>query len=291
MSASYLSFGIEMLPGRSRDFDANVRGYRMGGMTLIRSSSLPHRGRRTRHHVEEKTRDVVGLYFVESGRLAIELDGERVLLGPGHAMILDGAATGQFEVLEPLVKTTLIVPRPLAATALPSYRRSYVQALPPDHQPARSLSRVLFLLNEQLPAMTGAAREASALLVTELLRPLDGVRGDAEADRRPAFELRERALDYVDGNLHDPKLNPVTIAAAHRVSVRTLYTVLDGLGMTLSDYIRQRRLARCYDDLIFGSDPVAVVAFRWGFTSPAQFSRSFRARYGITPSMVRRQRA
>jgi AraC-like DNA-binding protein len=70
------------------------------------------------------------------------------------------------------------------------------------------------------------------------LKPLDQLRGGGtEPDRRPAFQLRERALDYVDAHLRDPKLSPDTIAAAHRVSVRTLYAVLDGLGMTLGGYI------------------------------------------------------
>ncbi|HZD14538.1 MAG TPA: hypothetical protein VE196_05295, partial [Pseudonocardiaceae bacterium] len=82
----------------------------------------------------------------------------------------DGAATGGYEILEPLTKTTLIVPRSLAATALPSYRRSFVQTLSRDHPPTRSLIEVLSVLNEQLPKMSDGAREASALLVTELLK-------------------------------------------------------------------------------------------------------------------------
>jgi AraC-like DNA-binding protein len=83
-------------------------------------------------------------------------------------------------------------------------------------------------------------------------------------------------------------LSPSTIAAAHAVSVRTLYSAVDGLGMSLGGYLRYRRLARSHDDLLFGSDPVAVVALRWGFASPAHFSRVFRDRYGIPPSRLRR---
>ncbi|NMO50676.1 helix-turn-helix domain-containing protein [Actinoplanes sp. TBRC 11911] len=293
LSTTYLAFGIAMVPGRPQDFDAKVRKHAMGAMSLIRTSALPHRGRRTRHHVVTSTRDVIGLNFVESGRLGLDLNGERVVLGPGDVMIWDGNATGYFEVLEPVVKTTLIVPRSLAATALPSYRESYIQLLPPGHQPTRSLSQVLFTLNEQLPAMATGARQASAQLVTELLKPLDRLRGGdvAKPDRWPAYQLRERALGYIDTNLHDAKLSPVTIAAAHQVSVRTLYAAVDGLGMTLGAYIRHRRLARSYDDLLFGSDPVAVIASRCGFGSPAHFSRLFRDRYGLTPTTVRRQRA
>jgi AraC-like DNA-binding protein len=132
-------------------------------------------------------------------------------------------------------------------------------------------------------------REASALLVTELLKPLDRRQGGdgAEPARWSALQLRERVLDYIDVNLHDPKLTPSVIAAAHAVSVRTLYSAGNGLGMTLGGYIRHRRLARSYDELLFGADPVSVVARRWGFASPAHFGRVFQDRYGMPPSRLR----
>jgi hypothetical protein len=120
-----------------------------------------------------------------SGRQAVESDDELVILAPGDAMIRDGAATGDYDILEPLTKTTLIVP-------------------------------------------------------------------------------------------HSPAV--------------TLYSSVDGLGMSLGSYIRHRRLARSHDDLLFGSEPVAVVARRWGFASPAYFSRVFRDRCGMPPGRLRRQR-
>jgi AraC family transcriptional activator of tynA and feaB len=285
LSDTYLACAIEMIPDRPLTVAADVRENKLGTMSLLHSSVFPHRGKRTRRHVAARAHDVIGMHFIESGRQIVELDGDRTVLGPGDAVIWDGATTGYFEMTEPTVKTTLIVPRTLAATALPSYRRSYARALPHDDQQARSLAQILTVLHDQLPGMTGGAREAAARLVIELLKPLDRRRPDA--DRRPAQQLREKALDYVDANLQDATLSSATIAAAHRVSVRTLYSVLDGLGMTLGDYIRHRRLARAYDDLLFGSDQVSVVSARWGFRSPAHFSRAFRSRYGLPPSTLR----
>jgi hypothetical protein len=170
LSTTHLAFAMDMVDRPHQDFAADVRENRLGVMSLLRTSVFPHRGRRTRRQVTANTRDVIGLHFIESGRQAIDLDDGRAVLGPGDAMIWDGAATGGYEILEPLTKTTLIVPRSLAATALPSYRRSFVQTLSRDHPPTRSLIEVLSVLNEQLPKMSDGAREASALLVTELLK-------------------------------------------------------------------------------------------------------------------------
>jgi AraC-like DNA-binding protein len=290
LSTTHLAFATDISRRLRDDFAADVREHALGPMSLVDASVLPHRGRRTRRQVSANTRDVIGLHFVESGRQAVGLGDQRVILGPGDAMIWDGAATGEYEILEPLTKKTLIVPRAVAAAVLPSYRNSFVKVLPKEHPPTRALVAVLSLLSEQLPTMNAGARDASAALVSELLKPLDSLHGRGEpAQPRPRLELRERALDYIDNQLGDPKLAPATVAAAHGVSVRTLYNALDSLGITLGAYIRTRRLARCHDDLVSGSDPVGLIARRWGFSSLAHFSRVFRQHYGVSPSGVRRR--
>ncbi|MET8545766.1 helix-turn-helix domain-containing protein [Kitasatospora sp. NPDC004799] len=95
---------------------------------------------------------------------------------------------------------------------------------------------------------------------------------------------------YVDRHLKDPELGPQTIAAAHRISVRSLHKLFEGEGTTVSRLIQRRRLQASAEDLSRedgGDSTVAGVAQRWGFTDPAHFSRLFRASYGISPSRWR----
>jgi AraC-like DNA-binding protein len=171
---------------------------------------------------------------------------------------------------------------------LPSYRHSFVQILDRTNPRTGALLNVLAVLGDQLPAMDPGARQASAALVVELLRSLH-----TDAGRTPvrwsAWQLREKALQYIDDNLADAKLSPAMTAAAHAVSLRTLYSAVDGLGMTLAAYIKNRRLARCYDELVLGDIPVGLIAAHWGFASPAHFSRAFRHRYGMPPNQIRRR--
>ena len=291
LGATHLAFAMDPSPQWHEGFSADIREHGLGSLSLLETSVEPHRGRRTRRQVNANTRDVIGLHFINSGRQAVDLQGRRVILGPGDAMIWDGSATGGYEILEPLKKTTLIVPRAVAATVLPSYRNSFVQPLPGDHPPTRFLIRMLSLLCEQLPLMDDGAREASARLIAELLKPLGELHGENLVQplrvSRPA--LRERVLDYIDQNLADPALVPPAIAAAHGVSVRTLYSAVEGLGVSLARYIRDQRLARCYDALLFGADPIGTIALKNGFKSAAHFSTAFRERYGSTPREVRRR--
>jgi AraC-like DNA-binding protein len=288
VAKTHLAFAVDR-SGRSSDpFLAEVREQCLGDLALLDASVLPHRGRRTHRQVAENTRDVVGLHFLQSGRQAVEIAGERIVLGPGDAMLWDGSATGSYEILEPLHKKTLIIPRSVAATTFPSYRQSFVRVLSRENPQTGTLVSVLSLLGDQLAAMDSGARQASASLVMELLRSLQNDGGRTPA-RWAGWQLRELALQYVDANLGDAKLSPATIAAAHAVSVRTLYSAVDGLGMTLAAYIRNRRLARCYDDLVLSAAPVAEIGARWGFLNPAHFSRVFQQRYGMPPSRVRAQ--
>jgi AraC family transcriptional activator of tynA and feaB len=291
LGATHLAFAMDPSPRWHEGFSAHIREHGLGSMSLLETSVKPHRGRRTRRQVNANTRDVIGLHFINSGRQAVDLHDQRVLLAPGDAMIWDGAATGDYEILEPLKKTTLIVPRTVAATVLPNYRNSFVQPLPGNHPPTRFLIRMLSLLCEQLPLMDDGARQASARLITELLKPLGELHGgtSVQPPRTPRPALREQVLDYIEQNLGDPALHPAAIAAAHGVSIRTLYSAVEGLGVSLARYIKNQRLAQCYDALLFGTDPVGAIALRNGFKSAAHFSSAFRDRYGSTPREVRRR--
>ena len=62
-------------------------------------------------------------------------------------------------------------------------------------------------------------------------------------------------------------------------------------GLTVAGWIRRRRLEQCRRDLTdpaLDARPVAAIAARWGFSSAADFSRSFRAAHGVPPAEYRR---
>lgn len=58
-------------------------------------------------------------------------------------------------------------------------------------------------------------------------------------------------------------------------------------GITLSEYIRRRRMSLAAVDLQGGDAKVIEVAERYGYHSPTAFNRAFQSVHGIAPSAVR----
>lgn len=96
---------------------------------------------------------------------------------------------------------------------------------------------------------------------------------------------------YLRDNLSDPTLRPDLVAGACGISVRYLHGLCKESGVSIGDRIRELRLEACRAQL---RDPtrnesLAQICYRWGYNDQAQFSRHFRARFGLTPKDARAQ--
>jgi transcriptional regulator GlxA family with amidase domain len=78
------------------------------------------------------------------------------------------------------------------------------------------------------------------------------------------------------------------IANRMGLSLRQLHRIFAGGGVTIERWIWQQRLERCRQDLLAQPKlPVSQIAFRWGFSDAAHFSRAFRGQFGTTPTLFR----
>lgn len=139
------------------------------------------------------------------------------------------------------------------------------------------------------PAGARVGTAALDLLTVALAGRLDRHRQVPDDVSKRALVLRVHA--FVEDQLADPELTPRTVAAAHHVSLRSLYKLFEGEPTSVAGLIRQRRLERCRRDLLnpsLGDVPVSAIAARRGLTNAAHFSRAFRATYGASPVEYRR---
>jgi AraC-like DNA-binding protein len=107
---------------------------------------------------------------------------------------------------------------------------------------------------------------------------------------RDALTLRVKA--FVDAQLYDPGLTTSSIAKAHNISPRYLQKLFEAQGITVTDWIRRRRLEHCRVDLLdprLAAMPVSDIAARWGLNDPSNFSRLFKSAFGASPREFRKQ--
>lgn len=59
-------------------------------------------------------------------------------------------------------------------------------------------------------------------------------------------------------------------------------------GFTVSEYIRNRRLALAGNDLLVTDEKIIEIAMKYGYDSPDSFTRAFTRFHGVTPASVRK---
>lgn len=94
--------------------------------------------------------------------------------------------------------------------------------------------------------------------------------------------------------LAEPGLSAECLAEAAGLSLRSLHRLFHASGSSFRSWLRDERLARCWEDLFEFPQTqrtIAATAFRWGFNDLTTFNRAFREKYGMAPSELRRRRS
>ncbi|GBQ18688.1 AraC family transcriptional regulator [Gluconacetobacter sacchari DSM 12717] len=158
----------------------------------------------------------------------------------------------------------------------------------------RVLAGFLQSLGQAIEAMDARQLRAIELALSELLIGCvlsDPTYGGGEPPVNRRIAAMHGLCQLIEAELTNPDLTMTAIARKHGISPRGLQKLFAATGQNFSQYLRQRRLARCHDDLaspLSAHLSISEICFRWGFNDAAHFSRSFRAAYGRTPRAWRR---
>ena len=95
------------------------------------------------------------------------------------------------------------------------------------------------------------------------------------------------AMKYIEENLTNEIDFKVVARFAHcsEYHFKRMFSFL--AGITLSEYIRRRRLSLAAFELINSNSKVIDVAIKYGYNSPDSFTRAFQQLHGVTPSEAR----
>ncbi|MER7672362.1 AraC family transcriptional regulator [Kitasatospora sp. NPDC096128] len=293
----------EMTSEHADDFRAEMRRLELGPVTLLRSSFPPTRFRRTAAMVRRTDPGVYHLTMPLDGGLSLTRGtrertrtfgrGDLYLVDSSHpyeVRALGARAEGRREQRTEAVGIDF----PVSLLPLPPHRLRDLlgRGFSVREGTCALLSDFLVGLDRQAAALGPAEAARLGTIAVDLVAAW--VAGELEAGAAVPEDARQRALAqavraFVRRNLHDPDLTPAVIAAAHHVSVSHLHRVFTRHsedGRTLAAWIRGQRLERARRDLAdpaLRTLPVQAVAARWGVPRADDFSRAFRAAYGLSP--------
>lgn len=259
---------------------------RLGLMTGYRSAATY---RRERPQVDS---DNLFVTVALTGQFEATQLGRDASMGPGDAFVGTGAEPVSARVSDGYRSVTLSVPIGAMSPTIADLPALFGRCIP-DSPALRHLTRYLDLFEETdaAPALQHSAVTHVHDLLTLVLGAARDATETAQLRGGRAARLREIKTD-IEAHLGDEGLSVAAICGRHRLPVRYVQRLFESEGITFTEFVLERRLARAHrllSDTRLINHPIGALAFEAGFTHQPYFSRAFRQRFGVTPSDVRAQ--
>lgn len=104
------------------------------------------------------------------------------------------------------------------------------------------------------------------------------------------YKILNRIVDTIEDNLSE-KINYNDLAKIAGTSSYTLQRIFVFLtDITLTEYIRKRRLSKAAEELLSTDIKIIDLAMKYQYDSPISFSNSFKRMHGISPQNLRKSR-
>lgn len=279
-------------PAGARGINGEIVSDELATLQLSRVTATPQLVRRTPELIARSTEDRFLVSIQTRGRGAVSQDGRDAVLGPGDFALYDSTRPYQLSFERPFQQLVLKLPGPSLRTALRDTERLTATAVRGD----RGAGHLMIQMVRTLAADIGTLAPESAAAVGESVVQIliAGLATLPAATRAPVSQLtayyREQIKAFVRSRLVDPELDVAQIAGALRLSPSTVHRAWAGEPSSLSDWIWSQRLEGARRDLCAAeraAHSISEIAFSWGFSDAAHFSRAFRARFGCSPRELR----
>ncbi|WP_249416018.1 helix-turn-helix domain-containing protein [Streptomyces sp. TS71-3] len=285
----------EMTSRHAGDFRAEMRLMEFGAPYVWPTSLQSMSFRRTPRLIRRSDPEYYHLQFLLQGNIGIVQAGRETVQGPGEMTVVDTSQPYECHILSHSVGVALEIPRVLVPVSRDLTQHLLTQPLPGQEGIGALLAGFLTRLAQDTTPYPPSDRARLGTVLIDLLSAtlahhLEAT--DALTPETRQHTLTLRIKEFVRQHLHEPDLSPGTIAAAHHISLSHLHRLFKSESITIAALIRRQRLEGARRDLsdpALATIPIHAIATRWGFRSHADFTRSYRTAYGITPREERQR--
>jgi AraC-like DNA-binding protein len=281
-------FGIEIDPLDGHPLDIHLTLRSLPGFAMAMGSLSPMRNR---HIPALPDNDDVVLVVMQSGVGELNQYGRVATINEGEATLTASGAEATFTGRTPTRVINFRLSRHLLTPHIADLDALVARPIPKNNRVLQLLVGYATMLNHQDELATAELRHMVATHLHGLAALLlggDGALGLHEQGPRAA---RLKAIkDAILERIAQPRLTLADVARSQQISKSYIRRLLAENGTTFTDFVLGSRLTRAHRMLVdprYAGRSISTVAYEAGFGDLSYFNRTFRRRYGATPSDVR----
>jgi AraC-like DNA-binding protein len=266
--------------------------------TLLHSVSLAipkgvsARFARTRALLDDGCDDLV-LISATLGKVRVTQENKTIDLTAGQMCLTEMNVIGAVNLNRTGAFTTTRLPRNLVLQIAPSAEAQLARPIGHDAALSTMILRYFTLCSDIGHGLDRPGQEAAARHLTDLIALLLKT-GVEQREFIKQDALSSARLDLLKSDtikrLSNSDLTVDTIAKSNRLSKRQAQRLFAQQGITFSEFLLEERLLSARRLLLHETGrvrKVSDIAFAVGFNDLSYFHRSFRKRFGVTPSDMR----
>jgi AraC-like DNA-binding protein len=272
-----------------KSFAGSIEHCDLGDLRICKIVARRHRVVRTpagRHDNQDLLKVVVQL----KGTSRFEQNGRSMLLTPGYWSIYDTTRPYIVSNLENVEHLTLLIPRARIATQRLNLNDLVMRRFSGDVGLGRIAHQFITTVFAEIPNVNPEHEWEIVGAISQLIRLAMLEVSGSQTDLSLRETWRERIKTHIEEHLRDPDLCLDQIATALNCSKRYIHKIFESEGTSTSEYIWRMRLGCCRKELC---DPacagksITEIAYTWGFSNSAHFSRAFKDEFQLSPRSFR----
>lgn len=276
------------------DYHGFIREARFGAITMTDVLLSEQRISRRERHIAKLDKDCYYVEFVQQGKINILQAGQTLLSNAGMGAIFTASEAYDLECVGQVRSLYLEIPRKEFAEQFRNDRIPVARTMATSRGLGRIAAEFCSTLASEGTALDPTVRARLGDEMMDVLAlALDADDKDEPLLDQAVQQSRLRSVKaWIEQHLTDPDLSLENVAKNNGISLRHLHYLFRLTDMSVSEWIWDRRLQRCYDVLTrreLRSLSVTNVAYQLGFSSSSHFSTAFRRKFGISPSDLRRR--
>ncbi|MGO4799746.1 transcriptional regulator FeaR [Pseudomonas sp. W22_MBD1_FP4] len=259
----------------------------LGGVGFAELRTNAGRIAKFRQSVDNADDQYCFLVVQRKGFCQLHLDGQSVELAPGEMAIMDQAGECSVEPQGLIEQVSISVSRDrVRSLKIHGALSGKLQTNCPSGRLLRSLvNQIIFDHDRYFTSDDGVGmQDALVALIQPTL--VERPNGNGLEEIFQTNDFRRQIERMVCDHLHRLDLSPEWMANKLGISIRHLYRSFENTGDSVCRFIQRERLQRCARDLAnpcLRHESITEIAYRWGFSDSAHFSKIFKKQYLRSP--------